>query len=200
MPILRFFMLFYASTMLLGCVSTSNTLVDHSSWQQRSALLSQLDHWRVKGKIAVRTTNQSESGSLIWQQTQQNTHITLSGPLGLGATIIDSDGKELLVSRKGVTRRYDISSNQIAIANIGWDLPLSSLTHWVKGLPAPRSDVHGEVIEQGLLRQLVQDGWTVTFERYAQFQHYTLPTRLTVERGDTRARLILSQWMGLPSQ
>jgi outer membrane lipoprotein LolB len=198
--ILRLFFLFCASTIILGCASTPNEPLDHLSWQQRSAQLSQLNHWRVKGKIAVRTTNQSESGSLIWQNSEQNTHITLSGPLGLGATTIDSDGKELVVSHKGVTRRYDVSSNQAAMANIGWDLPLSSLTHWIKGLPAPHSDVYSEIIEQGLWRQLIQDGWTVTFERYAQFQHYTLPTRLTVERGDTRARLILSHWMGLPNR
>lgn len=148
----------------------------------------------------MRTSVQSESGSLVWQQTQEDTHISLSGPLGLGATIIESDGKELLVSREGATRRYDVSSGEMATANIGWDLPLSSLSYWIKGLPSPHSDVHTEAVEQGLLRQLVQDGWTVTFERYARFQHHTLPTRLKVERGDTRAKLILNSWTGLLSR
>ena len=128
-----------------------------------------------------------------------NTHISMSGPLGLGATVIESDGVELVVSRQDSTQYYDISSDLMSLASTGWDLPLSSLTHWIKGLPSPHAKIQSQLIEKGLWRRLGQDGWTVTFERYARFQHYTLPTRLKIERDGTRARLILHNWSGLQS-
>ena len=199
MTALRFVIALCTATVLCGCAGAPDLEQNNMSWQQHYNQLSHLDHWQVKGKIALRTARQSESGSLVWQQTLNNSHISLSGPLGLGATIIESDASELRVSREGSTRRYDISSPQLAAASTGWDLPLPSLRHWIKGLPSPHSEVQSETIEQGLWRKLEQDGWTITFERYRQFQQYTLPTRLTVERGDTRARLILKTWSDLNS-
>ena len=79
----------------------------------------------------------------------------------------------------------------------GWDLPLQALPDWLKGLPAPGLDVEESVLEGNLLRQLLQGGWQVLFQSYGVFGDYTLPTRLSIERGDTSAKVILRQWQVL---
>ncbi len=80
--------------------------------------------------------------------------------------------------------------------NLGWDLPLPALRHWLKGLPSPDSDLQKFELnaQTDLLQYLQQDGWEIRFEQYARFQELTLPTRLQIQRGATRAKVVISNW------
>ena len=169
------------------------------SWQDREAQLSALSHWNASGKLALRTPDQSESANLEWAQDSNVTRILLSGPMGLGATSIESDTKQLKISRDGQTQHYDISSQTATDVIIGWDLPLQALPYWILGLPSPKTPALDQLVENGLLRQIKQLGWTVTYEQYQQFEQYTLPTRLKIERDSTRARLIMRNWESFSS-
>ena len=184
---------------MTSCADISKKTPRVPNWNQRVEQLSALTRWSASGKLAIRTQTQSETASLDWQQDGHNTHILLTGPLGLGATSIDSDRSTLQVSRDGDTRIFDISSAATSEATIGWDLPLQELPFWIRGLPYPRVSIEGQVFELGLLLQLQQQGWTITYENYALFDHFTLPTRVTIERNDTRARLIIRNWSDFSS-
>ncbi|MBT3411474.1 MAG: hypothetical protein HN430_12360, partial [Halieaceae bacterium] len=78
----------------------------------------------------------------------------------------------------------------------GWDLPLRSLHHWLKGIPDP--DLEVELLELDEANQLPellqQQGWTVEFQQFARFGDYQLPTRLQATRGTTSARILLREW------
>jgi len=187
------------SLLLASCADLPKQGAPDLNWQERTAQLTSLNRWQARGKLAIRTAQQSESVSLIWDQSRDNTHLVLSGPLGVGTTTIDSDQKKLRVSRDGQSQTYDISSPRASTAAIGWDLPLQALPHWLKGLPTPGDEIQGKIVKQGLLRQLEQLGWTVTYEDYGQFEQYTLPTRLKIERDSTRVRLIIRSWKNFSS-
>ncbi|MDG2272663.1 MAG: lipoprotein insertase outer membrane protein LolB, partial [Halioglobus sp.] len=45
-----------------------------------------------------------------------------------------------------------------------------------------------------LLQSLWQNDWEIRYDRYEQFQGFTLPTRLKIQRGKTRAKVILLNW------
>lgn len=199
MRALVFTCLLSASLLVTSCADISRQPSKAPNWNQRVKQLSALTRWSASGKLAIRTEAQSETASLDWQQTGDNTYILLTGPLGLGATSIDSDRNTLQVSRGGDTRIFDISSAAASEATIGWDLPLQELPFWIRGLPSPRTPIEGQVFEQNLLQQLQQQGWTITYENYALFDHFTLPTRVTIERNDTRARLIIRNWSDFSS-
>ena len=182
--------------LLTSCAELPRQAETDLNWRDRSAQLASLSHWNASGKLAIRTEDQSESATLEWVQANNISKIHLSGPMGLGATAIESDRKYLQISHNGKTQRYDIAS---ADATLGWDLPLQALPYWILGLPSPHSPILAEVIEHGLLRHVEQLGWTVTYERYGQFDQYTLPTRLKIERDSTRARLIIRNWTDFSS-
>jgi len=184
---------------LASCAEMPKQAATELDWQHRAARLSSLSHWNASGKLAIRTTEQSESANLEWVQADKVTRIVLSGPMGLGATSIESDQLQLQISHDGKTQQYDISSAAASNANIGWDLPIQALPSWILGLPSPQGKVQGKVIENGLLRQMEQLGWTVTYESYGQFEQYILPTRMKIERESTRARLIIRNWTGFSS-
>lgn len=181
---------------LAGCAELPKQPETELGWRDRSAQLTTLSRWNASGKLAIRTENQSESANLEWAQANNISRIHLSGPMGIGATAIESDRKQLQISRNGETRHYDIAT---AGADMGWDLPLQALPYWILGLPSPQNSIQGELIENGLLRQVKQLGWTVTYQSYGQFDQYTLPTRMKIERGDTHARLIIRNWTDFSS-
>ena len=199
MQTLAFTCLLGASLLMTSCADLGKQPPSAPNWNQHVEQLSALRRWNASGKLAIRTETQSQSAALNWQQDGDNTHILLTGPLGLGATSIDSDRYSLQVSRDGDTKVFDISSATASEATIGWDLPLQDLPFWIRGLPSPKTPIEAQIFQQNLLQQLQQQGWTITYENYALFDHFTLPTRVTIERNDTRARLIIRNWSDFSS-
>ncbi|MGY8859097.1 MAG: lipoprotein insertase outer membrane protein LolB [Pseudomonadales bacterium] len=186
--------------LLTGCSGWDQREPASISWQTHSEHLKLLQQWTANGKMAVRTENTSESVSFIWQQDNHNTYVQLSGPLGVGATTIHSDGQTLEIHQGDEHRTIDISNPDAIVLNTGWDLPLQALSYWLKGIPAPASKVQRlePDPQTELLKSLWQDDWEVNYQRYKQFQGFTLPARLQVQRGETRAKIIISDWQTSP--
>lgn len=180
--------------LVAGCATPPSTTGVDTPWTQRARQLEQLDHWQAQGKLALRNGEQAESANLLWQQTGTVADLQLSGPLGMAATRIHSDGRVLAIQRGEERQVLDISTPRAVRLNTGWDLPLASLPYWMKGLPHPGAEADTMEVEQHLLRSLEQNGWQVQFETYGTFGEFTLPTRLRVERGDTSARLVIRHW------
>jgi outer membrane lipoprotein LolB len=180
--------------LLNACATAPDQPTPTTPWQQRVAQLGALEHWSATGKLALRNGSQAESANLSWLQRGRHSQLQLSGPMGLRATEIRSDGQQLLIQRGDEQQQYDIASPGALREQTGWDLPVQALPYWLKGLPSPDGTGTRMNVEANLLRQLRQDGWTIDFERYQQFEDYILPTRLTAERGATRARIVIQAW------
>ncbi|MEZ5573610.1 MAG: lipoprotein insertase outer membrane protein LolB [Halioglobus sp.] len=187
-------------TLLGGCAAVDQREPTTADWQAHSEQLSSLQQWTASGKLAVRTSDTSESASLIWQQDKQDTHLQLSGPLGMGATTIDSDGSQLHIRQGDTVTSMDISTPDAIELNTGWDLPLLALTHWLKGLPAPEPAIQRLQLDSQtqLLQTLQQDDWKVMYEQYGQFGGFILPVRLQIERGATRVKVVIAHWETSP--
>lgn len=183
---------------LTGCATAPPPLPD-SPWQQRTAHLGALEQWSAQGKIALRNGDQSESAKLNWQQQQNITTVQLSGPLGLQATQIRSDGHTLQVLQGDAVRHFDLSTPEVMARETGWDLPLTALPYWLKGIPAPQPDPTLLDVADDLLQTLQQAGWQIRYERYQRVGSYLLPSRLTLERGATRAKVIIQAWQPAPA-
>ncbi|MEH6580351.1 MAG: lipoprotein insertase outer membrane protein LolB [Halioglobus sp.] len=180
--------------LLAGCANQPEQSTVPLDWRDRSVQLQALRHWKASGKVALRNATQAESASMVWAQSGDDTKLSLSGPMGLSATTVVSDGKYLEITKAGSTRRYDISTPEAIIEQTGWNLPLQALPHWLKGVPSPLQEPDTLELEAGRLKHLKQHGWTVRYDSYGTFGPYILPTKLQIERADTRARLIIREW------
>jgi outer membrane lipoprotein LolB len=182
--------------LLSGCAGPASRDQAPASWAQHRDSLQRLQHWQARGKLALRTSDRSESASFLWQQRQQHIDLQLSGPIGLSATSIHSDGLTMEIRQGDELRSWDISSPQAIAANTGWDLPLQALPYWLRGIPSPLYDI--QLLEvapgAGTLQTLRQDDWEIHYESYGRFEQLTLPTRLKIQRGDTSARMIIRDW------
>ena len=183
--------------LLAGCAGTGRPPEPAAArdWAQRQAQLAALTYWTASGKIALRTAREAESASLRWEQSGNDTHLELSGPLGVAATTVDSDGQYLAIRRGEEYRRWSLTDPQLGQAN-HWDLPLASLHYWLKGIAAPDAPVQELALDPAtqLPQTLQQQGWTVEYQGFGRFGDYQLPTRLQVQRDSTRARILLRDW------
>lgn len=182
--------------LLAACAGPDRRDVASAGWAAHKESVQLLQHWSANGKLALRSSTASESATLNWRQQEQQTHLELRGPLGVGATTIHSDGLQLDIYRGEEHRTVDISSPGAIVENIGWELPLSALPYWLKGIPSPAYPVESLELDPQtqLLSKLQQDSWEIHYGKYEQFQQFILPTRLDIQRNGTSARLIIRQW------
>ena len=166
------------------------------SWAEHAAAVAALEAWTAQGKLALRTSQYVEAARMEWRQQGRHSTIQLSGPAGLNATLIEHDGRRLAISSGDEQHVWDVSSPDALARETGWELPLNALPHWLKGVPAPGSDIQLLELDEdeALLQHLRQNDWEVRYEDYGAFAPYTLPTRLRIQRGTTSARVIIRDW------
>ena len=81
---------------------------------------------------------------------------------------------------------------------LGWSLPVEGLRSWVLGLPAERSVAVPAFDTEGRLARLSEAGWRLEYLRFEpQVGGVELPTRLNLERGDLRVKLVVDRWQRL---
>jgi outer membrane lipoprotein LolB len=187
-----------ALALLAACAGPTGRQPDVApgTWANHAAALAALQEWTASGKLGLRTSEYAESASMQWRQRGQHTTIQLSGPVGINSTIIESDGRRLALTRGDEQRSWDVTSMDALARETGWELPVTALPHWLKGMPAPGLEVQLLELDadRALLQSLRQDDWEVRYEDYASFSRYTLPTRLRIQRGATSARVIIREW------
>ena len=185
---------------LAGCAGQDTRETGPLSWREHRSQIQQLSHWTARGKLALRSSERAEAANILWQQQGSSTRLHLSGPMGVSATTITSNGRQMEVRQGEELKTFDISTPDAIALNTGWDLPLHALPYWLKGIPTP--DYPVQLLEldpdRNLLRKLQQDDWEIHYEQYEAFNNLTLPTRLRIQRGDTSARMILRTWQALP--
>lgn len=186
--------------LLASCGGQQTRLPASSGWAEHSTRLQHLDHWAAEGKLALRTAEKSDSASIRWLQRGDNTELYLSGPMGLNATTVHSNGRMAILRQGDKTSSWDLSDQAAISRETGWELPLQALPYWLKGLPAPDLAIQALELDaaQSLLQSLQQDDWDILYERYDNFGELALPTRLRIQREATGVRVIIRDWQMLP--
>jgi outer membrane lipoprotein LolB len=163
-------------------------------WPVQRAALEKLERYALAGKVAVAANGQGFSAALRYEQQPRRADLALDGPLGIGGMRI-----ALAENHLGVTNsRGEALDGEAARAEIerrlGFELPLDELRWWLLGLPAPgQSDVDAAP-DSGEIRGFVQNGWHVAINTRAPALGFSLPQRLTAERGGARLKLFVERW------
>ncbi len=182
------------SLVVIGCASQPTTGPTFTSWQQQRPALLAVKAWQAEGKINLRSAVQSESASLDWDQDDQVSELRLSGPWGAGATTIRATGNLVQIDQGGQIETIDISTPDAIKRHTGWDLPVHELAHWLRGLPFAETPDRGTIEQDNWLQEFRENGWIVSYQEFGQFEGFTLPVRITIERGDNRAKIVLRDW------
>ncbi len=155
--------------------------------------------WKLQGRISLIQGEQGWHAGLAWENHADRFRLQVSGPLGQGAlqltgtaqgvTLVDANGK-VYVAADAESLLQQVS---------GWQLPVSGLRYWVRGLPDPDARFEQTLDGQGRVQQLNQSGWNIRYQRFMQVDGAEWPSKLTLERDDLVLKLVIDQWQPDPA-
>lgn len=184
--------------LLTGCASSPTTTVqgqgDAKIWHQQQKQLSEIDTWTISGKLGLRSPQQNGSGTLIWAQRDEYFDILLSGPLGRGATRLKGHPGAVILDVSGQGQFSAATPEELAYTQLGWNLPVTNILWWIRGLPVPDIPAQATLNSQSHLARLSQDGWNVEYLAYSQQGEFLLPERLRLTQGELNITLVVKEW------
>lgn len=180
---------------LVGCRTLPPAPPPGVGWEVRRPQLQSLEHFQLRGRVAVASSGEGFNANLRWTQDGDHSHVTLEGPLGVGGAQLSADGDELTVVTSQGERIESQAAHAALAARLGFDPPLSSLRYWVLGVPNPKQPASESLDPvQQRLSALTQDGWHVEYQSYIPAGGEALPARLTLQRDAVRVRLLVDGW------
>ncbi len=199
-PLSKLLALPLLALLLTGCAGLWNheTLEegtgDPASWEKHRQQVTAIDGWQITGKIGIHSPAESGSGTLYWLQRQQYFDLRIAGPLGRGATRLTGrpDGVVMEIAGEG---QFEADSPETLLEDqLGWQLPVSSLFWWIRGLPAPDSSSQISLNARSQLAHLSQAGWQIDYLAYTDEAGYPLPARLKLQGKDLELTLVIKEW------
>ena len=163
-------------------------------WEQRRPQLQALQHFQLKGRIALSAAGNGFNANLRWQQRGSVRSWCSRVRSGWAARRSRPAGEDLqIINAHGEHIGNDAARAELR-ARLGFDVPLPSLRYWVLGVPDPATPAQESLDDEQRLASLTQDGWQVTYGAYVAAGAETLPARLTLERDTVRVRLLVEDW------
>jgi outer membrane lipoprotein LolB len=184
--------------LLSGCALQSRTdYTQNLAEHQRQ--LAALSHWQLSGKLGIRAPSDSGSASLNWRQDGRRYRIDLSGPLGQKRMLINGRPGRVTLAQAGQKTRSAASAEELIAQVANWNLPVTQLGYWVRGLPSPSSPIEQiQKDERGLITELQQGGWHISYAGYAaqplNGASLPLPQKIIAQYADLRLTLIARSW------
>ena len=180
---------------LAGCRTLPPAPPPGTSWEVRRPQLQSLEHFALRGRIAVAAGGEGFNAGLRWTQEGSRSEVTLQGPLGVGGAQLTASGDDLTVVTARGERIESAAAHAELAARLGFDPPLSSLRYWVLGVPDPAQPAEESLDPaQQRLAALTQEGWHVQYQSYSSANGEALPARMTLERDAVRVRLLVDDW------
>ncbi len=147
----------------------------------------------IAGRIAVKHNGERSSATLRWTHSTETDEILLFAPLGQTVARIHRDGQGVVLNTSD--KHYVAQdAEELTQQALGWRLPLSGLHYWVLALPASVWVYEIERDAGGQISVLRQDGWTISYTRYATPAADSLPLHLTLQREELEIQLLIDEW------
>jgi len=162
--------------------------------KQRQEQLASLNHWQAKGRLAAAHGQKGGNASFVWEQKGDSYQIKLFGPFGSGAVYIIGHPQYVeLKEANGKTTRAQ-NPEQLLKKLAGWQIPLTGLRHWMRGIPAPGAIASQKLDTRGYLSHLNQQGWNIQYENYFADKSPALPGKLQLQNGNVKLKMIITSW------
>jgi outer membrane lipoprotein LolB len=116
------------------------------------------------------------------------------GPIGVGAlNLYGRPGKVILQTSNGRTY-VDKSPEHLLAKGWGYNVPVSHLKYWIRGLPSPDMSMNTRYDANGRLRTLIQQGWVIQYLSYVRHGKYNLPSKIFIRSPSLQVKIVIYQW------
>ncbi|HSW94218.1 MAG TPA: lipoprotein insertase outer membrane protein LolB [Gammaproteobacteria bacterium] len=184
---------------LSGCASLSHEKPaapepSPVSSANRVDVLSNIQHWDLKGLIAIRNARDAWSATWQWHQNKRNYTIGLQGPLGSGSMELTGTPGSVVLETGDGKKFTSTSPENLLEKQLGWRLPVSNLYYWIRGLPVPNVPTEKTLDAKGRLSVLAQQGWRIEYSRYLSVMGVDLPGNMILNNAALNVKLVIKQW------
>jgi outer membrane lipoprotein LolB len=161
--------------------------------------LARAEPFEMLGRVLVSYQGRAFTSHVRWLHAKDADEIWLMTPTGQALAHLLENAEGAVITGADQTQYRAARVEALTQRALGWELPISRLQYWVRGTPAPTAapDLPAEIGERdtaGRIRQLAQDGWSVSFEHYAATQYDGLPRRLELVGAAQTLRLVIDTW------
>jgi outer membrane lipoprotein LolB len=127
------------------------------------------------GRFAVQYNDQNGTqrnayGNFDWQETGDTVTLQLRNPLGQTLAIVTSSPSSATLELPNRDPQTATNVAELMQSTLGFALPVEGLRYWLQPSPAPTSRARTTMdasSENGRLKEIVQDGWTINYLAYA---------------------------------
>ncbi len=165
-------------------------------WDDQQQALQAVNDWDIYGRAFIKVDRQAYNISLRWQRAAERFLMMLEAPFGQGMIRVEAygDGPYRLQLPGGQVFTRD--TPEILFKDvIGWSLPVTGLTYWIRGLPRPQSSYRHRIDQSGRMRSITQDGWMIDYRGYfPQQEQAQLPRKIILTRGQLTLKLVIEHW------
>jgi outer membrane lipoprotein LolB len=193
--ILISFVYFILTALLTSCASVAPPAPSvEIPWKNRLASLDKIQSWQLNGKIGIVTAKDSGSATVDWTQTGNSYTISLTGPLGAnGLKLSGQPGHVTLRTSDGKT--YTASNpEQLLAQKWGWNLPVSNLRYWIRGLTVPGKPATTHFDPYGRLSELQQQGFNVQYLAFTKSGGADLPSKIVITSPALKVKMMVYEW------
>ncbi|MGE3318054.1 MAG: lipoprotein insertase outer membrane protein LolB [Candidatus Berkiella sp.] len=203
----RFNVLFITAILLAGCTSTSekNQQIAASTpqleqrWKVNEKQLDGVNHWQAEGKLSVAQRKKGGSASFVWQQQGEFYQIKIFGPFGAKSAYIIGGPNHVELKEANGNVSTAKSPEALLYKVVGWQVPISGLRYWLRGIPVPNTRNGKQFNEQGLLATLKQQGWNIEYQEYNHNTFAPLPSKVVLFSDQVKVKMIVNNWKELPA-
>ncbi|MBV2234493.1 MAG: lipoprotein insertase outer membrane protein LolB [Sterolibacterium sp.] len=179
-----------AGLLLSACAGLPETEIVAQPQIERPAR-TDIAHFGLQGRIAVRHATQRLTATLDWQHSPAADELLLSGPLGQGLVRLGRTAEgawlQLADQRRFEAADWEVLAQQL----LGMALPLSALSRCILALPLAQA---GPLDQAGRLQWQQIDGWRIDYLDYESPAANALPSLLELRQGETEVRLKIDTW------
>lgn len=199
MGLLRFLLLACAALAITGCSQfggLSDQQLASERWAARQQALLEFNTWDLHARAAIRLKGAAYNIGLRWQRQPENSMILLEAPFGQGVFRIETATSGGYRLRFPDGRVFENNTAEALLEDmIGWSLPISGLDYWIRGLPRPGSEYTPRLDQEGRLRSINQDHWTISYlEYFAPQEAPSLPRRIKLVSETVTLKLVIERW------
>lgn len=167
----------------------------------RQAALRKIVFWRMDGAFSIQqeTENHADIADFTWKQLSQKAYrIDILSALGLYSASIQHQLGIVKLWKNGTHVSTAKTPEKLMQKALGWYLPISPLSSWIKGIPAKNGgyyeahyDYYGHLI---LLRQA---GWVVSFQDYKKNKEAPVdfPQLIIMDGHGLRVKIVIKDWL-----
>lgn len=181
---------------LVGCarLPTTPPKFPTTTWHDHSARMEQLSEWQVSGRFSIAQGGKGWSGGLIWLRRHDGEVLTITDPLGRAVARLSSNGNGASLEFANGTSQQGPDLQSLAQKTPAAGIPVTLLDAWLRGLPASGKEHRLQLNDSQQAARIEQSGWIITYQRYRNFDGWTLPQKLSALNSTTQLRLAVTAW------